>query len=85
MTVHTTGALDKHVHNLATPTSPGGTCVTPIGCTTDHPTPPPWTLAKTANPPSGTVVNPGSTIVYTLTATNAGSLKTWSARPPTMT
>ncbi len=72
VTVHTTGALDKHVHNLATPASPGGDCVSETGCTTDHPTPPPWTLEKTANPPSGTVVDPGSTIVYTLTAHNTG-------------
>ena len=62
-------ALDADIHNLATPSSPG-TCVGP--CTTDHTTPPPWTLTKTADPASGTQVDPNSTIDYTLTATNTG-------------
>ena len=53
--------------------APAATCTTPADCVTDHPTPPPWTLAKTANPPSGTQVNPGATITYTLTATNTGT------------
>ncbi len=35
---------------------------------------PQWTLAKTAVPASGTQVNPGATITYTLTATNTGQL-----------
>ena len=74
------------VHNVAAPTSPGGECgeaapdtagrvrsLAPVAgspCETIHDTPPTWTLTKTANPPSGTSVKPGSTIAYTLTATN---------------
>jgi large repetitive protein len=38
--------------------------------TTSHRTPA-WTLAKTSDPPSGTSVAAGSTITYTLTATNS--------------
>ena len=56
------------IDNLATPTSPGGTCATT--CETQHPTPPRWILNKTADPPNGSTVQPGSTITYTLTATN---------------
>jgi fimbrial isopeptide formation D2 family protein/uncharacterized repeat protein (TIGR01451 family) len=61
-------ALGVTVTNLATPTSPGGSC--PTGCTTTHKTPPAWTLKKLSDPASGTDVEPGSTIKYTLTATN---------------
>ncbi len=71
-TVHD-DALDVHVHNLATPTSPGGDCVSEGGCETDHPTTPPWTLAKTADPASGTRVDPDTDITYTLTAKNTGA------------
>ena len=41
----------------------------PPACETTHFTPA-WTLAKTSDPTSGSTVQPGSTISYTLTATN---------------
>ena len=79
------------IHNLATPTTPGGSCeavppppellraaraaaplalADPDVCATNHDTPPTWSLAKSANPPSGSTVDPGSVITYTLTARN---------------
>jgi uncharacterized repeat protein (TIGR01451 family)/fimbrial isopeptide formation D2 family protein len=63
-------ALGVTVTNLATPTSPDGSCTSDPDCTTTHDTPPAWTLKKLADPASGTNVEPGSTIKYTLTATN---------------
>ena len=38
--------------------------------TTEHQVPPRWTLAKSADPASGSTVNPGDVITYTVTATN---------------
>ncbi|WP_182141262.1 isopeptide-forming domain-containing fimbrial protein [Schaalia sp. JY-X169] len=50
---------------------PPETCPTDSStCSTIHGTDPAWTLAKTANPPSGTTVEPGDTITYTLSATS---------------
>ena len=45
-------------------------------CSTTHVTPL-WTLDKTSNPASGSTVDPGSTIAYTLTVTNV-SEAAWS-------
>ena len=39
-------------------------------CDTEHPVTALWTLEKSANPPSGSVVEPNSQITYTLTVTN---------------
>ncbi len=39
-------------------------------CDTEHPVTPLWTLEKSADPPSGTTVQPDSEITYTLEATN---------------
>ena len=33
-----------------------------------------WSVSKTSDPPSGTVVSPGSTITYTLTLDSTGSV-----------
>ena len=41
-------------------------------CETTHDTPG-WTLAKSSDPASGSTVQPGSTITYTLTATNVSN------------
>ncbi|WP_223691830.1 DUF11 domain-containing protein [Leifsonia poae] len=60
------GAYGVHIVNVLT-VPPGGVC--DESCTTDHPTPH-WTLTKTADPASGSVVEPGQTITYTLTAKN---------------
>lgn len=62
-------AIGVTVTNVATPTDTDGVCAS---CTTTHRTPAAWTLKKVADPASGTSVNPGSTIRYTLTATNTG-------------
>ena len=62
------GAYDASLGNVATP-GPGGECVQPTDCTTTHPTPH-YTLTKASDPESGSTVNPGDTISYTLTATN---------------
>lgn len=43
--------------------------VTPDDCTVVHVTPE-WTLEKTSDPESGSTVDPGQVITYTLTATN---------------
>ena len=64
-----TDAIGIAVRNVATPKDPDGTCAS---CTTEHRTSPAWTLKKTSDPASGTDVDAGSTITYTLTAANAG-------------
>lgn len=60
---------DQHLRNVATPHNQGGDCATVGGCQTDHPTPA-WSLTKVSDPASGTEVEPGDTITYTLTALN---------------
>ncbi|MFV0434673.1 MAG: isopeptide-forming domain-containing fimbrial protein, partial [Leucobacter sp.] len=59
--------------NVATPKSPGGECVEEGGCETTHSTPGKWTLEKTSDPASGSTVQPGSKIKYTVKATNSSS------------
>ena len=61
------------VENSATSsaTPPGLPAITPPPAETAHPTPK-YEFAKRANPESGTAVNPGQTIEYTLTGTNSG-------------
>jgi uncharacterized repeat protein (TIGR01451 family)/fimbrial isopeptide formation D2 family protein len=56
------------VTNSVTPVGVGGACAT---CSTTSYTPS-WSLAKTSDPASGTVVNPGDVITYTLSVTNTG-------------
>ncbi|MBL3688318.1 DUF11 domain-containing protein [Leucobacter zeae] len=46
-------------------------CTVDEPCSTEHETPATWSLSKTSDPASGSVVAPGSTISYTLTAVNA--------------
>ena len=58
------------LHNVATPTTPGGSCVEDE-CDTSHHTPE-WTLTKTSDPATGATVEPGETITYTLTVDNTG-------------
>ena len=54
------------------PTTPG-TPVTPPPSTTEHPVATPgFTVAKSAVPATGTRVDPGSVITYTVTGTNTG-------------
>ena len=65
VTVHADGAT---LTNTVTPDGSGGTCTT---CTTTQYTAS-WTLAKTSDPASGAVVQPGDVITYTLTVTNTG-------------
>jgi fimbrial isopeptide formation D2 family protein len=47
-------------------------CTVDEPCSTDHPVSPAWDLTKVADPVSGTAVEPGDTITYTLTATPLG-------------
>ncbi|MCL2737027.1 MAG: hypothetical protein FWD75_10450, partial [Propionibacteriaceae bacterium] len=71
-------------HVVAKGTDPGdpntevpGTCVTGEDpeCTTDHPVGvPKLVVAKVADPVSGSVVRPGDTVSYTVTATNVGTV-----------
>ncbi|MCT1477154.1 isopeptide-forming domain-containing fimbrial protein [Microbacterium sp. p3-SID336] len=62
----------------ADPTDPGspttpGTPVTPPPATTEHPVATPgFTVAKSADPATGTRVDPGAVITYTVTGTNTG-------------
>ena len=60
------GAWGVALRNVATP-GPGGDCTT--SCSTTHPTPR-WLLAKSSDPASGSTVQPGAKITYTLTARN---------------
>ena len=60
------GAWGVNLHNVATP-GPGGDCTE--ACSTTHPTPR-WLLAKSSDPASGSTVQPGAKITYTLTAQN---------------
>ncbi|WP_108718829.1 DUF5979 domain-containing protein [Miniimonas sp. S16] len=62
-------AIGVTLANVATPSSPGGTCVEESGCSTEHPTPG-FTLSKASDPASGSTVVPGDVVTYTLTATN---------------
>ena len=61
-------AIDVTIRNVATP-GPGGDCTSEGNCTTDHPVGA-WTLKKSSDPAPGSSVDTGSTITYTLTATN---------------
>jgi hypothetical protein len=60
---------DQHLGNVATPSGQGGDCATVDGCETDHPTPG-WELTKVSDPVSGSEVETGSDITYTLKAVN---------------
>jgi uncharacterized repeat protein (TIGR01451 family)/LPXTG-motif cell wall-anchored protein len=75
------------LHNVATP-GPGGECVSDAltgdairaalvataekVCETTHTTAS-WTLEKSSDPVSGSTVDPGDQVTYTLTVTNTGS------------
>ena len=63
-------AVGVTLTNIATPKDPGGVCAS---CILAQTTQLGWTLQKTADPASGTDVDPGSTITYTLTARNGGN------------
>ena len=62
------GAYNQTLTNVATP-GPGGDCEAASDCTTTHYTPH-YTLSKSSDPVTGSTVQPGDTITYTLTATN---------------
>ncbi|MFK4762117.1 SpaA isopeptide-forming pilin-related protein [Microbacterium sp. ZW T5_45] len=66
-------ALGVTLRNVATGEgeTPPEECQPEEPCTTEHTTPAEWSMSKTSDPASGTVVLPGSTITYTLTAVNA--------------
>ncbi len=61
--------VNNHASSEATP--PGLPPINPPDVETEHPTPG-YAFTKTANPASGTAVNPGQTIEYTLTGVNTG-------------
>ncbi len=56
----------------ASGTPPGGDPIVPPAVTTEHPVAG-FTVTKTADPASGTVVQPGQVIDYTVTGTNTGA------------
>ena len=60
-------ARDAHIVNVLL-VPPGGECAE--SCTTDHPVPG-WSLVKSSDPASGSTVQAGQTITYTLTASNS--------------
>lgn len=55
--------------NVVSPTSPGGSCVSPSDCTTDTPIQGLF-VTKSVSPASTTMVDPGDTLTYTLTFDN---------------
>lgn len=59
-------AYNVHIRNVLTVPA-GGTCVG--SCTTDNPTPH-WNLTKSSDPATGSLVQPGQDVTYTLTASN---------------
>ena len=63
------GAYNQTVRNVVTTSSPGGRCEEPADCTTEHFTPH-YLVSKSSDPPTGSTVNPGDTITYTLTVHN---------------
>ncbi len=60
-------AIGARLRNVAVPETVGGTCATSCSSTLHTGS---WTLAKDSVPASGTVVESGDVITYTLTATN---------------
>ena len=65
------GEYDVVLKNVVTGTgeTPPGPCDT-CETTTEHPTPPAYTVSKTADPKSGSTVKPGQTVTYTVTVHN---------------
>ncbi|QTV79201.1 DUF5979 domain-containing protein [Microbacterium sp. NIBRBAC000506063] len=57
------------LRNVVVPEGPGGECTE--DCATSHPVPA-WTIAKSSTPGSGSTVERGQTVTYTLTAVNVG-------------
>jgi uncharacterized repeat protein (TIGR01451 family) len=70
-------AIGVTLTNVATPKDPDALCA---NCKTTNVTDPAWTLRKSADPASGSKVDPGSKINYTLTATNTGAAAITGAR-----
>ena len=66
------------IRNVVTP-GPGGDCTSEADCTTDHLVGS-WTLKKSSDPAAGSNVDTGSTITYTLTATNNSSVDITGAK-----
>ena len=62
------GAYNKTLTNVVTP-GPGGDCISAADCTTDHFTPH-YVLSKTSDPATGSTVEPGDEITYTLRVHN---------------
>ena len=62
-------AWDQTLRNVVTPAGLGGECEEPGDCTTEHFTPG-WELTKVSDPASGSEVDAGDDITYTLTAVN---------------
>lgn len=72
--VKLTGLGDARLDNFVrlTGTNPPATCVTTDPVCTTHPVAGSYTIAKTADPVTGTVVKPGTTITYSVTVTGTG-------------
>lgn len=66
------GTGDGQINNVVTPTTPGGTCDTTVGCTTTHPVSE-LSVIKSVDPASGTKVSAGNKLTYTLTFKNTGT------------
>jgi fimbrial isopeptide formation D2 family protein/uncharacterized repeat protein (TIGR01451 family) len=66
------GTGDGQIANVVTPTSPGGTCDTAVGCNTNHLVSA-LSVVKSVDPESGTTVSAGNKLTYTLTFKNTGT------------
>jgi uncharacterized repeat protein (TIGR01451 family) len=72
VTVAPLGTGDGQIANVVTPTSPGGTCVTAVGCDTTHTTTG-FEFSKTSDPANGSVVKAGDKVTYTVTVKQIGA------------
>lgn len=61
--------LKNHVTGLGEGEQPPGECET-CTTTTEHPVPPKWTLEKSSDPETESMVEPGTVVTYTLKVTN---------------
>ncbi|MBT2534182.1 DUF11 domain-containing protein [Arthrobacter sp. ISL-48] len=71
VTVAPLGTGDGKIDNVITPTSPGGTCDTAVGCNTGQLVSE-LSVSKSVDPASGTTVSAGQTLAYTLTFKSTG-------------
>jgi uncharacterized repeat protein (TIGR01451 family) len=83
VTVNNPDTGDRELTNAVVPTTPGGTCTTEGGCTTNTLVgDPSYTVAKTA---STDAAKPGQTVKYTIVVKNTGTEDYTTTRPASFT